>query len=378
MKYRLERGLWMSMLVQRLFNSNRNDEFNSGAIFFKPFCPKHKIGGLGKSTDNHCRDGESSMLPWQGSLHIVMSSVALAGFLGLATAVHAEDCQPMINDFNAAVDAGDETSAQHEIDKIAVSAECGRYQVAAQRRLAALRLAAAQELMARGRPVEDFEQMLVAAESRQVLWQASATLGEARFGARRFAEAAGAFDRAIEIVKNETLTPTAPSKSEIDQLFERAAQARLLAANDATSSEKFVKTARDQRDGSLGGLYSASIRGIVPHAVPVPITFLYRKTDFTNVGHEAADELVTAVKEQHPTRIVLVGHTDVRGSAQTNMKLSLARARAVATFLHDSGIDTPIETLGKGATEPMHLSDRSGLRQEDIYALDRRVEWLRE
>jgi outer membrane protein OmpA-like peptidoglycan-associated protein len=201
-----------------------------------------------------------------------------------------------------------------------------------------------------------------------------------QFGARHFSDAALAFDRAIEIVKNETRTPIAPTKSEINELLERAAQARLLAANVPNSphSEKFVKTARDQRDGRLGGLYSQSVRGIVPRAIPVPITFEYRKTDFTDVGHDAAGELLTAIKEQNPARMVLVGHTDVRGSAEVNMKLSVARAEAVAAFLHQNGIVIPIETIGKGANEPMHLSDPSGLSQEDIYALNRRVEWIRE
>ena len=61
----------------------------------------------------------------------------------------------------------------------------------------------------------DFERLLDAAEATEVLWQASATLAEVRFGERRFQEAAKIFDRAIEIVKNETLTPIPSSKFEI-------------------------------------------------------------------------------------------------------------------------------------------------------------------
>ena len=37
-----------------------------------------------------------------------------------------------------------------------------------------------------------------------------------------------------------------------------------------------------------------------------------------------------------------------------------------------------METAGKGANEPIQLTDTSGLTQEDIYALNRRVEWRRE
>ena len=150
----------------------------------------------------------------------------------------------------------------------------------AQRRLAALRLNVVQLMMARGRPVADYERLLLAAQAPEVLWQASATVGEVRFGERRFAEAAQAYDLAIEIIKNETLTPLAPSKFDIEGLIERSGQARLLAANGVgvAGGEKFVKTAKDQRDGTLGGVYSRSVRGIVPRAIPVPITFEFRTT----------------------------------------------------------------------------------------------------
>jgi outer membrane protein OmpA-like peptidoglycan-associated protein len=304
----------------------------------------------------------------------------LVAIVGNGAPARAADCSQVVDEFNRAVDAGREAEAQLLTDRIAMDAQCGRFQIAVQRRLAAFRLAAVQFLMARGRPSADYERLLTDAERSEVLWQASATMGEVRFGERRFVDAAMAFDRAIEIVKNETRTPAAPSKFEIEGLVDRAGQARLLAANLASANENggFVKTARDQRDGRLGGIYSPSVRGIIPRAIPVPITFDYAKTSFTGVGKEAAQELLSAIKEQKPGRIMLVGHTDVRGSAETNMSLSNARAEAVAGFLRENGVDASVETVGRGANEPIKLNDTSGLTQEDIYALNRRVEWRRE
>jgi outer membrane protein OmpA-like peptidoglycan-associated protein len=234
--------------------------------------------------------------------------------------------------------------------------------------------------MSRGRPVGDYDRLLTAAEAPEVLWQASATMGEVRFGERRFADAAMAYDRAIEIIKNETLTPTPPSQYEIEGLVARSAQSRLLAANALAAREepKFVRSARDQRDGSLGGYYSRSVRGIRPQALPIPVTFDYRKATLTDVGEQAARELAEALREQRPARIILIGHTDVRGAPDFNLKLSRERAEAVAAFLKERGVDIPIETLGKGATEPMQVPDSSGLSQEDIFALNRRVEWRRD
>jgi outer membrane protein OmpA-like peptidoglycan-associated protein len=304
----------------------------------------------------------------------------LVAVVGNSAPARAADCAQFVDEFNRAVDAGREAEAQLLTDRIAMDARCGRFQIAVQRRLAAFRLAAVQFMMARGRPSADYERLLTEAERPEVLWQASATMGEVRFGERRFVDAAMAFDRAIEIVKNETRTPAAPSKFEIEGLVDRAGQARLLAANLASANENggFVKTTRDQRDGRLGGIYSPSVRGIIPRAIPVPITFDYAKTSFTSVGKEAAQELLSAIKEQRPERITLVGHTDVRGSAETNMTLSTARAEAVAAFLRENGVDASVETVGKGANEPIKLNDTSGLTQEDIYTLNRRVEWRRE
>jgi len=308
-----------------------------------------------------------------------VAALACAAIL-LAWPAWALDCKPMIDDFNAAVDAGNDGDAQKQVDKIAVSAECGRYQVSTQIRLAAMRLSAAQALIQRERPPSEYERPLVAAESAGVLWQASATLGDTRFGQRRFVEAAQAFDRAIEVVKNETLTPSPPPRADIEGIVERAAQARLLAANPTTAKgeAKFVRTALDRRDGTVGGYYSPSVRGIVPRTVAVPITFDFAKTTFTGIGEDAARELAGALREQRPPRVVLVGHTDARGSDERNMALSLARAEAVAAFLRQNGVAIAIETIGKGAREPMQITDKAGLTQEDIFALDRRVEWRRD
>jgi outer membrane protein OmpA-like peptidoglycan-associated protein len=304
----------------------------------------------------------------------------LCGFGFFAPVAAAADCKQTIDRFNLAVDAGQENDAQVEIDKIAASAECGQFQLAARRRLAALRLSAAQILMARGRPVADYDRLLVSAETPEVLWQASATLGEVRFGERRFVDAAQAYDRAIEIMKNETLTTIAPEKFEIEGLVARSAQARLLAANVRTADgqTRFIQTARDSRDGTIGGIFSRSVRGITLKAIPIPITFDYAKTSFTPIGKQAAEELATALKEQHPNRVKLVGHTDVRGSAETNLKLSAARSEAVAAYLKEAGVTTTIETSGVGANDPLAIPDSSGLSQEDIYALNRRVEFIRE
>lgn len=292
----------------------------------------------------------------------------------------APACVRMLDKLNASISAKDVASAAADADAIAVSAECGQFQIAAQRRVAALHLSAAQEMMAAGEPLADYEAMLVAADGPKVLWQAAATLGEARFAERRFAEAAADFQQAIEIIKNETRTPKAPSANTIGDLIQRAAQARILAANPSGENPQgtFVPVGKDHRSGMLGGIYSQDVRGIKPVSVPVPITFEFNQSTFTSIGSEAAQELLEAIKEQKPDRIVLIGHTDRRGSDDYNQKLSIRRAQAVADFLKSNGIEASIEADGHGASEPVDVAATGNLTEEDIDALNRRVEWRRQ
>jgi len=146
-------------------------------------CPHSDAVQRRHRSDRNRGRGEGIMVRLRiGGLSIVVALGALLGGLP----VRADACEPLIERFNRAIDSGDETAAQTVADQIATDAQCGRLQVSSQRRLAAFRLQSVHHLMARGRPVVDFERLLVAADRPAVLWQASATLGEVRFGARRF------------------------------------------------------------------------------------------------------------------------------------------------------------------------------------------------
>ena len=120
------------------------------------------------------------------------------------------------------------------------------------------------------------------------------------------------------------------------------------------------------------------MRGIVPRAVPVSITFQYRSAELSDVGEQAARELLRAILEQQPERVRVIGHTDPRGGPDYNLKLSKARAETVAAFLRANGVKAQIAAEGVGAREPMKLGASAGLSEEDVNALNRRVEWRRD
>lgn len=302
------------------------------------------------------------------------AAAALFSFLlPLAPVAAQTPCADRLEAFNRAVDAAPDEKAQAGVDALVADPRCGGFVIPAQRRLAAARLARAQKLPA-GADDPYYLALVMEADKPAVLWQAAATLAESAFARRGFAEAAKNFDRAIDIVGNETMTPKAPPRETIEGLFKRAAAARLLAVNMGQR----LYAAAATRDGKLGGLYAPRVRGVEPRAVPMPITFDYRSANLTEQGRQAAAELARAIREQRPDAVRLVGHTDPRGGPDYNQKLSVERAQAVAAFLKENDVEVPVEPEGVGAREPLALDDMSGLSQEDVYALDRRVEWRRD
>jgi outer membrane protein OmpA-like peptidoglycan-associated protein len=303
---------------------------------------------------------------------------AAAGLVAGGTVAPAEDC-PLLPAFNQALQARDLDAAKAAEAKIRVDAACGPLTLDVQRRRVLLEVTIAEALAGRPGRESERESLLVDAEKPEVFWGASMALGELRFSQRRFAQASQAFERAIEIVKNTSKTPKAPARTVIQELLDRAAQARMLAANEEDKSIKpaLANVAKD-RDGRVGGSLSEDVRGLKVKSVPVPINFETGTATPTQIGLQAADELVAAVKEQQPSEMVIVGHTDERGADAMNLRLSEQRARMVADLLARNGVTAKIRIVAMGKREPLKIQDPTGLTQEDIWALNRRVEWRRQ
>jgi outer membrane protein OmpA-like peptidoglycan-associated protein len=309
----------------------------------------------------------------------------LAGSIGivwiLAGATYAQaDCDDLLKSFNAAIASQSLSEAQTLEGKIATDGACGAYKDEVQRQRAILELRMAQAQSNRSAQNSEYENLIIDAEKPEILWRASVGLADLRFSQRRFAEASSAYERALEIMKSQSKTPTEPDPATIKAVFDRATESRMLASSEETSggNPTFVAAAKDHRDGTVGGSMSENIRGFAVSAVPVPVQFETASASFTPVGEQAARELLDAVRDQHPELITIVGHTDERGEADYNMRLSDQRAKAVASYLKQNGVTAKIVTIAKGKSEPLQLSNTADLSREDIWALNRRVVWKRQ
>src|SRR5690242_13897914 len=222
----------------------------------------------------------------------LLAGLLLAGLAYGGTAA-AADCAALLANFNAAVQARSIESAKQAENEIAKDAVCGASLTQVQTTHAALQLAAAETLPANA---AQREALVVDADKPEVSWKAATVLGALRFEQRRFAEAAGAYMRAIEIIKDATKTPRAPDEAAVNEILDRAAQARLLAAKEDTPGSVFVASAKDHRDGGVGGVMSPEIRGIRPVSVPLPIRFEFNSARLSPIGEQAVGELVTAIQ----------------------------------------------------------------------------------
>lgn len=93
------------------------------------------------------------------------------------------------------------------------------------------------------------------------------------------------------------------------------------------------------------------------------------KPDSFGLLQEIADTL-----REHPDilRVSIEGHTDSRGSASSNQKLSAARAASVRTWLVEHGIpETALTSVGYGEARPVDRHEN-----EAAWEMNRRVEFM--
>lgn len=81
--------------------------------------------------------------------------------------------------------------------------------------------------------------------------------------------------------------------------------------------------------------------------------FAYNKADLNDAAKKCLDDLVAFLRPQPTMRIQVRSHTDCRGGAAYNQKLSKQRANVVVQYLIQNGIDAKrLEYVGLGSSMP--------------------------
>jgi outer membrane protein OmpA-like peptidoglycan-associated protein len=88
--------------------------------------------------------------------------------------------------------------------------------------------------------------------------------------------------------------------------------------------------------------------------LPGNVLFASGKSQLLPGSQSSLGQVADALKDQDNAKILVEGHTDSRGSEQTNLMLSKARADAVGSFLTSRGIPQErITTQGLGPSRPV-------------------------
>lgn len=102
------------------------------------------------------------------------------------------------------------------------------------------------------------------------------------------------------------------------------------------------------------------------------VNFEQSKTTMLSGSELKLNELLKFMVENPGVKIEVIGHTDKIGDERQNQRLSQFRARTVANWLFNKGIESSrITTTGKGSSEPLAAND-----SEETKAQNRRIEVL--
>lgn len=202
------------------------------------------------------------------------------------------------------------------------------------------------------------------------LWQALAMRGDVHHDQKDFYRATLDYQEALDLIADRDVTPDPPAPAVIGAIFKKAERSRLLA-------DRYPPTPTRRSTGEPGGLAAVGIRGFGVEEVALPVTFHYDSTEFDTKGQAAVTDLLDFLSRKGSQDIILIGHTDVRGTDAYNLALSQRRAEAVKQFLVSKNYSGAIHTEGRGKREPMTVDDPKAYSQDELYQLNRRVELRR-
>jgi len=103
------------------------------------------------------------------------------------------------------------------------------------------------------------------------------------------------------------------------------------------------------------------------------VYFATDQSDLTTASREALDAKVSVFQANPAMRILIVGHTDERGTGDYNLALGTRRAEAVRDYLVAQGVSsTRIDLETRGKTEPIAAGSSEGamaLNRRDAFVI---------
>ena len=202
--------------------------------------------------------------------------------------------------------------------------------------------------------------------AKTMTWGTQVLYGDISIRHQKWQNASIFYNQALDLINDRQATPKAPSKAQIETIFQQATEAQILAGSVNTIG----------RSGQASGMMRGKIRGFIPRKRAVPVPFYTGKWGLDENGKRVTRQLAKYIKNQGFNRVTLTGHTDENGVSWWNNIISSKRANAVKSYFKTLGIiaKVKIKAVGKGEDEPLDLVNRAYYDQKHIDMLNRRVE----
>lgn len=161
--------------------------------------------------------------------------------------------------------------------------------------------------------------------------------------------------------------PPAPVVNQDSIARENARRDSIAAADRARAERERMERERLANEAAARERAMAEVR----NALTAAVYFDYNESNLSDQARATLDAKIPVLQANANARILVVGHTDDRGSDEYNLALGQRRAASAKRYLVQRGIDgSRIETTSRGEEQPAVQG-----MDESAYSQNRRAEF---
>lgn len=215
------------------------------------------------------------------------------------------------------------------------------------------------------KPIKADKPPTISPSEKSSEWKQEFNLGDIAAKYKQWEKAAKHFNNSLELLNNSNQE----RPSEAYKIFQRIKSTQLLAGKTVGPIVIPVIPKKDTK--SLGPRIKLEL----------PVEFKSGGFTIEDLTSKAKDSLLYIAdffKKRKITEIKIIGHTDSKGDAIKNLKLSEKRADSVKKYLKGCvNVEAEFTTEGKGEAEPLLVSNNMehNLTSDEINQHNRRVEF---
>ncbi len=100
-----------------------------------------------------------------------------------------------------------------------------------------------------------------------------------------------------------------------------------------TSKEKKPSSAKKMSKKQINTIFKSAIKALPPEPEHVYLYFKKGTSELTLESNNKLPHIYKLIQQRSPCDISIIGHTDTKGSQESNQKLSLKRAKSIKSWL---------------------------------------------